>query len=680
MKFINFAIVKFSIFLSLGILSAKLFVLNANIFLYLSPAILLVLCIAWYIARKQLFQTLFFGSITFLCFFILGLLNYQLRLPKFHQKHYSHQVTNTDSLSNKPPLLQLKVKEVLKPNSYNTKYIASIISINKTKSKGFVLVNLKIDSLSELITTDNILLISSRIEEIKSPLNPYQFDYSKYMKTLGVYGQIRITNRDILTKTKGKSTLKGRSEKARNHIIAKLKESPLTPNELSIIQALILGQRKDISKEVYQDYAAAGAIHILAVSGLHVGIIYYILLFILSPLKKIRKGSTLISILIVICLWGFAFITGLSPSVVRAVTMFSFFAFATLINRGTNSINTLFLSYFVLLLINPMWLFHVGFQLSYLAVFFILWVLPIFNKLYYPKNRVLKKLWGIFTVTIAAQLGIIPLSLFYFHQFPGLFFLTNIVILPFLGFLLGGGIVIILLAILNILPFWIAISYNYLIKLLNNFINWIAHQESFLIQDIHFTSEKVLGSYLFIITLILISKEINFKRIVFGLLSVVLLICVFIWDDYKVSENELIAFHKSRHSHIGYKHAKNLTLFRSDSTFNNKNSYPINGYRIAQNISNYCEEKLPQLFKYNEKRILILDSLGVFPKKIDIDIVFLSSSPKFNLERMIDSLHPKQIIADGNNYTSYVNRWRKTCKEKNVSFHFTGTEGAYVIK
>lgn len=679
MKFINFAIVKFSLFLSLGILSAKYFPLATNLFLYLSLASLLVLGFVWYIARKQLFPTSYFGIITFICFINIGYLSYQLRLPEFQQKHYNHLLIPKDSNKNKSLLLQLKIKEVLKPDFYNNKYIASVISLNEVKSNGAVLVNIRKDSLSSSILNDDILLVSSSIDEIKVPLNPYQFDYSKYMKTLGVYHQIRISKNEILQKVRGSYTLGGKAEKVRNHILDKLKKSSLSPAELSIIQALVLGQKKDISKQRYREYAAAGAIHILAVSGLHVGIVYFIFLFVLSPLKRLPKGKVIVSILIVISLWGYAFITGLSPSVIRAVTMFSFFAFAKIINRQTNSINTLFLSYFTLLLLNPMWLFQVGFQLSYLAVFFILWILPVFNKLYYTKNRIVKRLWGIITVTIAAQLGIIPLSLYYFHQFPGLFFITNIVVLPFLSILLGGGILIIVLAVFNVLPNWLTLTYNALIKTLNTFISWVANQETFVFQDIHFSIEKVIVSYVLIISIILLWKKGSVLKLRFLLLSFALFISVFIWDDYKSSENSLVIFQKFRHTLIGYQNANGLKLFRSDSSLNYPNKYPIKSYRVAKDIDYYTEEKLPQIIKYNSKTILIMDSLGVYPKTSEIDIVLLSFNPKVNLERMVDSLKPKLIIADGNNYTSYISRWQKTCFHKNIAFYNTNEKGAYIF-
>ncbi len=676
MKFVNFSVVKFSFLLTAGILVAHFFMSPSYTYFYGLICLLLLLVFFWLIAKSQLFPTPYFGIITYVSFFLLGIVTYQIQLPENIKSHYSNNVSSILEENN----YQLKIKEVLKKDRYNSKYIAKVVAVNQEASKGKILLNIKKDSLISSLTIDDVIFVSKPLQLINSPLNPNQFDYAKYMKTLGVTHQLRINNNEIFNQTKGNSTLRGKAEKARNYIIKKLKKSPLTPDELSIIQALILGQRKDISKEMYSDYAAAGAIHILAVSGLHVGIVYYILLLLLSPLKHIKKGSAIISVLIVISLWAFAFITGLSPSVVRAVTMFSFFAFATIINRETNSINTLFLSYFTLLLINPMWLFHVGFQLSYLAVFFILWILPTLNRMYYPTNFFLKRIWGIITVTIAAQIGIIPLSLYYFHQFPGLFFLTNIIILPFLGILLGGGILLIILAVFNALPDWLAIGYNYIIKGLNGFINWVAHQESFLIKDIHFTSEKAIMSYVFIVFTILLWKQKTTKYILYSLGSLSLLIAVFVLDNYVVSKNELIIFQKNRQTVIGYKHANELKLFRSDTVLNLKNTYPIKGYRVANNIGIYSEEKLPQLFSYKQKNILILDSLGVYPTNEYIEIVLLTLSPKVNLERLIDSLQPKLIIADGNNYRSYVRRWKKTCAEKKLLFYHTGKDGAFVFE
>lgn len=674
MKFINFSVVKFAFFLTAGIIIAHFY---PNIlYFYLVISLCISLLIIGFVIKEHLFQTIYFGIITYACIFLLGAVTYQINLPEFQNNHYSQN----DLMDLKENILQLKIKEVLKSDTYNSKYIAEVIAINNNYFDGKILLNIKRDSFENIFNIDDLLLISSKLKKISAPLNPHQFDYSAYMKSLGIYNQVHSSQRTILNQSKGNPTLRGQADKVRSYLIQKLKKSPLTPNVIAIVQALILGQKKDINKQLYDDYSAAGAIHILAVSGLHVGIIYFILIALLRPFKNLFKSELIISIIIVISLWGFAFLTGLSPSVIRAVTMFSFFAFAKAINRETNAINTLFLSYFILLIINPLWLFYVGFQLSYLAVFFILWLLPLFNKIYYPKNYFIKKIWSIFTVTLAAQLGIIPLSIYYFHQFPGLFFITNLIILPFLGILLGGGIILIFLSMFNILPDWFVLSYNFLIKLMNSCIHWIANQELFLFQNITFSLSKVFASYLLIISIILFWDYQNRKSSLIFALGLSILFSVSIFDNYSNSKNELIVFHKNRQSIIGNKNSSILHLYTSDSTLNISNSYPIKAYKIAKGIIEYSEIKTPQVFKYNEKLILILDSLGVYPNSYKIDIILLTYSPKVNLNRMLDRLQPKMIIADGNNYKSYVNRWKKSCNEKNIAFHFTGTDGAYLMK
>jgi len=674
MKFINFSIIKFAFFLTAGIIIAHFY---PNIlYFYLAISVYISLLILWFISKDHLFQTIYFGIVTYTCFFFLGAVTYQINLPEF-QKHGYYQ---TDSIGLKENILQLKIKEVLKSDTYNSKYIAKVIAINNNYFNGKILLNIKIDSFENIFNIDDLLLISSKLKKIYAPLNPHQFDYSAYMKSQGIYDQIYISYQGILNQSKGILTLRGQASKIRNHLIKKLKKNELTPNEIAIVQALILGQKKDINKQLYSDYAAAGAIHILAVSGLHVGIIYFILLALLRPLKYLFKYELVISIIIVISLWGFAFLTGLSPSVIRAVTMFSFFAFAKAINRETNTINTLFLSYFTLLIINPLWLFHIGFQLSYLAVLSILWLLPLFNKVYCPKNYFARKIWDIFTVTLAAQTGIFPLSIYYFHQFPGLFFMTNLIILPFLGVLLGGGIILIILSVFNVLPEWFALTYNYLIKFMNSCIHVIANQKLFLFQNITFSLYKVFASYLLIISIILFWNYQNRKNSLFFAVGLSILFSVSIFDNYSNFKNELIVFHKNKQSIIGNKNNSVLNLYKSDATLNIRNSYPIKAYKIAKGINEYSEIKSPYIFKYNENLILVLDSLGIYPDSNKIDIVILTYDPKINLNRILESLQPKMIIADGSNHKSYVKRWKKSCTKKNIAFHFTGTDGAFIIK
>lgn len=672
MKFINFAVVKLAVCLAGGIVIATTFPSTSFPLFKCLVVCVSLLFLVWFLERRKLQQGILFGLLTYMTIFIFGYGSYQLRGPAHQNRHYSHFYTE-----NNASLIQLKIREVLKPNRRHHKYFAELFKLNSKKVHGKILVTILKDSTSSAFKVDYLLLISSEIEEVAGPSNPYQFDYKKYLKNLGVFHQVRISEKQILQRSKGPTSLRGFSENIRNHIIHKLSETPIEKEQRVIIQALILGQRKDISKEMYGEYIAAGALHILAVSGLHVGILYLILSWLFKPLEYLKFGKQAKSVLLLLFLWGFAILAGLSPSVVRAVTMFSFFGLAGMLDRPTNSFNTLFLSFFTLLVFNPNWLYHVGFQLSYLAVFFILWIQPELYKSYIPKFYLDKLLWGIITVTLAAQIGIAPLSLYYFHQFPGLFFITNLAILPFLAIILAGGLLVIILTIIGQLPNSLALGYNWLIKQLNGFVHWIAQQQTFIFTDISFSFSTMIAGYALIFALILWWKLKTNKAFLYVPAVVAILFGVGIWENRSSSKEQLVVFHKSRTTLLGYRNDRVLTLLQND-TINYFNRFPIRDYRVGNQVTGFTSELLPRVFRYRNKTVLLLDSLGVYPSE-KIDIILLTNSPKVNLERLIDSIQPTQIIADGSNYRTYVKRWHTTCTKRKIPFYYTGEKGAYIF-
>lgn len=675
MKFINFTIVKFSVFLTLGILTAHFTPASVDALIPTIIGLLMLLIFAWYVSRNRLLPNIFFGLIAFATIFFIGYTNVKLRQPKNQQVHFAH-----GTAENSFELFQLKVTEVLKPDIFNSKYIATIQAVSGKVSLGDVLLYIGRDSVSPQYEPDEILLINAAYTTLKPSLNPFQFEYATYMNSRGVFHQIHTTHHQVIRKLGGRRTLKGLAEQFRNLCIRKLSNTPLGLQERSILQALVLGQRKDIDKAVYTEYSQAGAVHILAVSGLHVGILFLIFNGLFRPLELLPHGRLGKMALMVCILWFFAFIAGFSPSVVRAVAMFSLFAVAHISSRPTNSFNTLFLSYFILLLFNPSWLFQVGFQFSYLAVFFILWLYPIFQKIYSPNNYVLQKLWGLISVSVSAQLGVTPLSIYYFHQFPGLFILTNLVILPFLGVILAAGLLIVILALLDQLPDALAKIYNFLIESMNSFIHWVAQQDVFLFSDISFSIPKVVAAYFLVISTILLLQKWSYARIIISLLSLTLSLTVFMFEKIGKANQQLVVFHKSKNTLLAYRNDSKMILYKADTIVNSKNKSPIKEFRVAQNISNYTEAILPSYLKYGTHTILIIDSLGIYPPETTVDIIILTGSPRINLDRLIDSLQPKTIIADGSNYTSYVNRWRKSCKKRKLLFHPTASKGAFILE
>ncbi len=616
--------------------------------------------------KNSVWFGLLFGTTTIL----IGMLCITIGQPKNDALHYSNSDFDTTKI------WSIKIREVLKSNTFSDRYVAIIKKMDDVKKSGKIILNIPVDSSTNKFNVDDELLINTTLSNIKPPLNPHQFNYAGYLEGLGIYHQINLNAINHIKKKTAAKTIYGIAANFRNHIISKLKAANFGNKELPVIQALLLGQRNDISDETYNDYINAGAVHILALSGLHIGIILLLLQFILKPLELLPKGKTVKLLVIVVLLWGFAFLAGFSASIIRAVTMFTFVAYALYLNRPTNMFNILALSMFFILLINPMLLLQVGFQMSYAAVFAIVWIYPLLQKFWFPKNVVVRKIWQLLSVSIAAQSGVLPISLFYFHQFPGLFFVSNVLIVPFLGLILGTGILVIVLSLVNLLPNFIVEVYNFLIRTMNNVIGWVARQEAFVFKDISFDTVQLIISYGIIISLVLVSVKPTFKRTVVLLSGI---IAFQIWLLYTVHhthiKEESLIIHQNRNSMLLFRKGDKLNVLYSNLESNKR---IITDYKVAERIRTIEQNPLKNSYVVSTENLYIMDSLSIYPpNENQPDYVLLTRSPQLNLERFIDSIRPKIIIADGSNYKSYIKRWKTTCNKRKIPFHYTGEKGAY---
>lgn len=676
MRLLNTTIIKLSLVLLLGVISGFYIDIPLGYIFFGLTACLLLFALAFIRAKKLLFNDILFGVVCYLLFFITGFATTALHLPKNQNEHYINLVSS-ERFSN-PPVLAVTINEVLKPDLYSAKYIADVERVNNSPAHGKILLLIPKDSTSANLNVGDSFLINSELKDIPRPLNPHQFDYHQFMANKGILKQTRAISGRFRALSE-KTNLYVKAHFLRTKIISGLKKNGFLSEELAIVQALLLGQKQDISKEIYNNYAAAGAIHILAVSGLHVGILLILLNLVFSPLKRFKKGRFLKTLLVILSLWGFAILAGLSPSVIRAVTMFSFLAIGLELNRRTSSLNSLFLSLLVLILINPQWIFEVGFQLSYAAVLAILLIQPLLYNLFRPSNKPFRYFWGILTTTIAAQLGVLPLSLFYFHQFPGLFFLSNLVILPFLGLILGIGILVILLSLFDILPVFITEAYRLIIMGLNSFVARVAAEEQFIFRDISFSYSEVWGFYVLIFCLILLSYSFTFRKLITALCAVIFLQSIYLVKASNASEESLIIFHKAGQTIIANQKQDLLLVHKNPDTA-----------EVTTLVTNYCiGEGIKKIETANQQNVyatangvlLVIDSTGIFPRtQIHPEYLLLTGSPFINLERCIEEIRPGMILADGSNYSSLVERWKQTCVKKEIPFHTTGEKGAFIIK
>ncbi len=677
MKNFRFIFLRLSIYLIAGILLAFYIEVSLLPILILGASILSFFLFTYFRARTLLFPDHLFGFTAFLTIFYLGFLTAYFIQPSNQPGHYiSQNIEPTDSL-----LVSGIISEELKPTAYSQRFILETESLikngEKKKIKGKVLINLTADSLKTLSLKPGIrILLPWTPEEIKVPLNPFQFSYKDYLSQLRIEKQLNLKPSEVIING-SETSLRSRAWNFRERLIANLKEYNFEADELAVFQALILGQRREINNELYKNYAAAGAIHILAISGLHIGILLLLLNFLLKPLENIKHGRFLKPVFIILLLWAFAFLTGLSASVVRAVCMFSFLAIGLQLKRKTSSLNSLFLSLFFLLLINPYYLFQVGFQLSYLAVFSIIIFQPFLYGLITTKIKILDYFWKLTTVSLAAQIGVIPLSIYYFHQFPGLFLVSNLVLLPFLGIILLLGITVIILAEFSILPGILEKLYSYLLNLMNRFIEKVAEVDSMVLSNINFSLLQTLALYLIILSFIFFISKINFQRISLFLIGIILFQVSGIYHKWNIPAHETVIFHQSRNTVLGHKNDKNFQVFSNSE----KAPVLLNDYLRERNIKQTEYRSIPNITILNEKLTIIIDTIGSYElENFSPQLIILRNSPKINLDRIIALYSPEIIIADGSNYKSYVTRWKRTSENKKIPFHYTGEKGAYILK
>lgn len=620
------------------------------------------------LAKKSLFIVL-----TFIVFIFVGITSVYIKNPKNYTEYY-------ENFSTKNATATILVTKVLKSGKFNDKYEIEVLQVNNQKTVGRALLNVKKDSFSLQLKVNERFFLKTDFKELPPPMNPHQFNYKKYLSKKQIYQQVFVTKNQLKLLEKTSFSLVGISANVRRHIQQKLKKHHFSTDEFAVINALILGQRQDISKKIIDDYTNAGVIHILAISGLHIGILLWILSRFFQPLEKLKNGKVLKATLLVLLLWSFAFIAGLSASVVRAVTMFSFVSIGEAVKRKQPVEHSLISSMFILLLVKPTFLFNVGFQLSYLAVFGIVWFQPLLYKIWKPKLKVLNFFWNLLTVSVAAQIGILPLSLFYFHQFPGLFLVSNFVIIPVLGGILVGGIFIVITALLNVLPQFLADFYGKIISILNSFVELVSHQEGFLFQQIPMSFLAMLGWYFSILVGYQFLIRRKRKSLVYFLISVILLQTVYLFEKYQqITKKEFLVFHKNKKSVVGNRLGNTLHLFSNLDSLTIHQQKIIENYKIEKGIAIKNSSKIGNVFQFKNETILVVDSLGVYNISIKNPIVLLRQSPKINLHRLILQLHPKTIIADGSNFKSYIYRWKETCIQKKTPFYYTGKNGAYVI-
>jgi competence protein ComEC len=673
MKVLDFPLTKITIWFLFGILFCY----------YCQPALditastfivgVILFSISYFLLKRNKKLISFFGLSTYFVSFFIGILTLLLHTNSLQKSNYIHCQKAFET----PAIITFTLREKLKSNAYNDRFTAFINTINGKNYSGKIIVNIQKDSLKNVII-GNIIKVKTVLQQNSANKNPNQFDYSKYLADKQIYAQVYINKTEITINKNLKKDIWYYSGRLHSRIVRHLEKAKFNKEEMNVALALILGQQQEISSDIIQDYQYSGATHILSVSGLHVGFIMLFINFILKPIPNTRKGSFIKLISILFSLAAFAVISGLSPSVLRSVVMFSFLAIGNHLRRSGSIYHTLLVSMLLILLFEPYFLFDVGFQLSYLALLFIVWLQPLLKRIWTPKHKIQITIWNALTVSFAAQIGTLPLCLYYFHQFLGLFFVTNIVIIPILSFIMIAGIIVMILAIFVSPPLLIIEIFEKSIYLLNKTIHIVASFEWFVIRDISFNFYYLLTLYLFIIVTIIWSKKPNYSKLLFLLASIILLQFSVLYTKRKIENSqEMIVYNARKNKLISQRTGKDIVIFTSDTLSKNNilNTYLVGNFSRLQTT-----KKIKNTLFFNGKRILVIDSSGIYPTKNQPDVLILTQSPKINLDRTLKNLHPGIIIADASNSYAIQKIWKATCLKNNIPFHATNEKGYYKLE
>ena len=676
MKILQFPLAKIFIGFLSGILLNRIVSPDAIlVFFCLAFCITALAALCFYREQSKSLKILF-GCFVLVVGFLIGVSATLIHKENTNTFHYTNQITDYEKVHN----LDILLVEKLKNTQKNYRYISAVQELDGRRSFGRVVLNISKEDIGKNLKIGTNLNVTGIIYKNKLPANPNLFDYGKYLENQEIYAQVYTKSSQIKIGNY-ESGLWANFSNFRETIISNLEHSAIGKDELNVLNALILGQQQDISPEILKDYQYAGAVHVLSVSGLHIGFIMLFITFLLKPINNSGNGSLLKLLIIVLSLWSFAILTGLSPSVIRSVSMFSFLAIGVHLRRTVNIYHTLLVSMLLILLFKPSFLFDVGFQLSYLALFFILWIQPVLSAIWQPKNRIIKYFWDIITVSFAAQIGAMPLSIYYFHQFPGLFFVTNLFILPLLGIIMAVGGLAVLIATFHTVPLFISKSVVFLIAFLNKVIHWVASFDTFVLRNISFSTAMLWSCYLVIILIVLWIKRSTFRRLSLTFTSILLLQIIFIVQKKETQNNkELIIYNSRKNTVITERMGNAVIVYSNDSIRKDLNS---NLLIQAYLVGNFCKategRPVQNVMYFKHEKLLVIDSSCAYKKEIQPDVLVIIQSPKLNMQRLLQTYKPKQIVVDGSNYKSYVRLWEATCRKEKIPFHNTNEKGFYKL-
>jgi competence protein ComEC len=611
----------------------------------------------------------------------------------------------------------LLIAEIQKPPKASENAYSTDISVQAYRYKdewfdgdGLARVYFQKDSMAKDVKPGMLIAFQPDFDTVSNTGNPEEFDYAKYMMyhMMASSTYLKSGSWKIIDQTEI-SGLKRQMISLRTHLLDIYRKAGLEGDEFAVAAALSLGYKDKLHDKLRHAYSASGAMHVLAVSGLHVGIIYMVMYFLLSPLRRKKKLMYLQVVIIVIAIWFYALLTGMSPSVTRAAVMFSFISAGSLFKQHINIYNILAASAFVTIAVNPFVITELGFWLSYLAVLSIVTFYKPIYRLLNVRNRILDKLWSLVAVSIAAQIGTAPLTVFYFHQFSNYFILTNILVIPVVTIIVYAAMLVFLVSFaLPVLAVYAGQAMAFLVGVLNKLVFFIEGMPGAVSEQLYITPLQMLILYMIIVSgaLVLMKGKRQYAWAVTGLLIIMLSIGIF-RDLKSVEQQKLLVYNMRNQTAINCIVGNDNVLF-TDAAGENRN-------KLDERLSNYWlseglkKEKFVDLNKtggrYMFSSMFSIDNPYIFMKDLyigfkdikmliirddryrymisqnpmELDYLVLSSGADVEASTLHRLFSFKKLIIDASFPYYKKEKIKQAMAKHNIPVHDVVKNGAFVV-
>jgi competence protein ComEC len=483
---------------------------------------------------------------------------------------------------------------------------------------GQALVYLQKDSLSKNLSPGMLISFKPKFNAIENAGNPNEFDYAKYMSYHMIASQTYLKS--------GTWKVLGESEnfgfrlqflKLRQKLLQIYQDVGLTGDEYAVAAALSLGYKDKLQDDIRHAYSSSGAMHVLAVSGLHVGIIFLVMQSLLGFMRRKKSLIPLQVAILILSIWFYASLTGLSPSVTRAAIMFSFISVGKLFGRHVSIYNILAASAFVTLIINPLNAAALGFWLSYLAVLSIVLFFPPIYGLIKTRFVLLDKLWSLVAVSIAAQIGTAPLTIYFFNQFSNYFILTNILVIPIVTFIVYLAMAVFVFSFIPVVAAFFGKILAWMVSLLNTSVFWIESLPASVSENLYLTQFQMIILFLVIIFGAILYFAAK-RKLVWPVLSLLILFFgLGILRDIKNQSKEVFVVYNLRgNSGINCITGDEHVLFTDFETFDMESAKKqLGNYWLAEGVS---KEKFVDLNQFGQQymftNLMRIDNRRVFLK------------------------------------------------------------------